>query len=156
MILTRILHLNCIRVPLKSRDKQSAIAELIDLLDANKLLLDRNAALQAVLAREQIRSTGIGTRVAIPHGKCKAVNELVMALGIAHSPIDFDSIDGKPVTMIILLVSPLDKTGPHIQALATISRLMLDEQFKDKLEKAASAEEAYELLHNKEIGRAHV
>lgn len=150
MILTRILHLNCIRVPLKSRDKQSAIAELIDLLDANKLLLDRNAALQAVLAREQIRSTGIGTRVAIPHGKCKAVNELVMALGIAHSPIDFDSIDGKPVTMIILLVSPLDKTGPHIQALATISRLMLDEQFKDKLEKAASAEEAYELLHNKE------
>jgi fructose-specific phosphotransferase system IIA component len=150
MILTRILHLNCIRVPLKSRDKQSAIAELIDLLDANKLLLDRNAALQAVLAREQIRSTGIGTRVAIPHGKCKAVNELVMALGIAHSPIDFDSIDGKPVTIIILLVSPLDKTGPHIQALATISRLMLDEQFKDKLEKAASAEEAYELLHNKE------
>jgi len=150
MILTRILHLNCIRVPLKSRNKQSAIAELIDLLDANKLLLDRNTALQAVLAREQIRSTGIGTRVAIPHGKCKAVNELVMALGIAHSPIDFDSIDGKPVTIIILLVSPLDKTGPHIQALATISRLMLDEQFKDKLEKAASAEEAYELLHNKE------
>jgi fructose-specific phosphotransferase system IIA component len=137
-------------VPLKSRDKQSAIAELIDLLDANKLLLDRNAALQAVLEREQIRSTGIGTRVAIPHGKCKAVNELVMALGIAHSPIDFDSIDGKPVTIIILLVSPLDKTGPHIQALATISRLMLDEQFKDRLEKAASAEEAYELLHNKE------
>jgi len=150
MILTRILHLNCIGVPLKSRDKQSAIAELIDLLDANKLLLDRNAALQAVLEREQIRSTGIGTRVAIPHGKCKAVNELVMALGIAHSPIDFDSIDGKPVTIIILLVSPLDKTGPHIQALATISRLMLDEQFKDRLEKAASAEEAYELLHNKE------
>jgi mannitol/fructose-specific phosphotransferase system IIA component (Ntr-type) len=73
-----------------------------------------------------------------------------MALGIAHQPIDFESIDGKPVTIIILLVSPADQTGPHIQALATISRLMLDEEFKEKLEKASSAEEVHQLLHDKE------
>jgi len=150
MILTRILRPSCIKVPVESRDKRSVIAELVDLLDANGLLLDRDVALQAVLAREQIRSTGIGGRIAIPHGKCKAVNELVMALGIAHQPIDFESIDGKPVTIIIVLVSPADQTGPHIQALATISRLMLDEGFKEKLEKAASANEVYELLSDKE------
>lgn len=150
MILTRILRPGCTKVPVESRDKRSVITELVDLLDANGLLLDKNVALQAVLAREQIRSTGIGGRIALPHGKCKAVNELVMALGIAHQPIDFDSIDGKPATIIIVLVSPADQTGPHIQALATISRLMLDEEFKEKLEKSKSSSEAYELLKDRE------
>ena len=150
MILTQILHPTCVKVPLESKNKQAAIVELIDLLDTNKLLLDKKAVMEAVLTREQTRSTGIGSGIAIPHGKCTGVKELVMAVGIAHDQIDFDSIDGKPVTTIILLVSPLDQTGPHIQALARISRLMLDEQFKHSLEKATSAEEVYEFLSNKE------
>ncbi len=73
-----------------------------------------------------------------------------MAIGIAHEPIEFESVDGKPVTILILLVSPADQTGPHIQALASISRLMLNEEFKQKLEQAASAEEVYELLNDTE------
>jgi len=73
-----------------------------------------------------------------------------MAIGIAHEPIEFESVDGKPVTILILLVSPADQTGPHIQALARISRLMLDEEFRQKLEKATSADEVYVLLNNKE------
>ena len=150
MLLTQILQPACVKVPLDGKDKQSAITELVDLLDANGLLLDRNIVLATVLAREQTRSTGIGSGIAIPHGKCKAVKELVMAIGIAHEPIDFASVDGKPVTIILLLVSPTDQTGPHIQALARISRLMLDEQFKQGLEKAASPEQVYELLSNKE------
>ena len=150
MLLTQILQPACVKVPLDGKDKQSAITELVDLLDANGLLLDRNIVLDAVLAREQTRSTGIGSGIAIPHGKCKAVKELVMAIGIAHEPIDFASVDGKPVTIILLLVSPTDQTGPHIQALARISRLMLDEQFKQGLEKATSPEQVYGLLSNKE------
>jgi len=150
MILTQILQPTCVKVPLESKDKNSAITKLVDLLDTNGLLLDRDAALEAVLEREQTKSTGIGSGIAIPHGKCKAVKELVMAIGIAHKPIDFASVDGKPVTIVILLVSPTDQTGPHIQALARISRLMLDEQFRQSLEKASSAEELYELLNNKE------
>ncbi len=150
MLLTQILQPACIKVPLEGKDKQSVITELVDLLDDNGLLLDKNVVLDAVLIREQTRSTGIGSGIAIPHGKCKAVKELVMAIGIAHEPIDFASIDGKPVAIIILLVSPADQTGPHIQALARISRLMLDEQFRQGLEKALSADEVYELLSNKE------
>lgn len=140
----------CIKVPLDAKDKQLVITELVDLLDANGLLLDRKTVLEAVLAREQTRSTGIGSGIAIPHGKCKAVKELVMAVGIAHEPIDFASVDEKPVTIVLLLVSPADQTGPHIQALARISRLMLDEKFKQGLEKATSAEQVYELLSSKE------
>jgi len=150
MILTQILQPTCVKVPLEGEDKQSVITELVDLLDTSGSLLDRNVVLEAVLAREQTRSTGIGSGIAIPHGKCKAVKELVMAIGVAGEGIDFASVDGKPVTTIFLLVSPADQTGPHIQALARISKLMLDEQFRQKLEKATSADEVYELLNNKE------
>jgi fructose-specific phosphotransferase system IIA component len=150
MILTQILQPTCVKVPLEGKDKQSVITELVDLLNTSGSLLDRNVVLEAVLAREQTRSTGIGSGIAIPHGKCKAVKELVMAIGVAGEGIDFASVDGKPVTTIFLLVSPADQTGPHIQALARISRLMLDEQFRQKLEKATSADEVYELLNNKE------
>jgi len=150
MILTQILQPSCIKVPLEGKDKKSLITELVDLLDNNGLLSDRDSALEAVLLREQTRSTGIGSGIAIPHGKCKAVKELVMAVGVVPEGIDFESVDGKPVTIIILLVSPTDKTGPHIQALARISKLMLDESFRQGIEKAASADEVYELLNTKE------
>lgn len=150
MNIYQILSPNCIKVPLKSRDKTSAITELVDVLNSNKLLLNRDVVLNAVLAREKTRSTGIGSGIAIPHGKCNGVRELVMALGIAAEPIEFESIDGKPVKIIILLTSPIDQTGPHIQALAKISRLMLDETFKTKLENSTSPENLYKLLSEKE------
>jgi len=150
MILTQILQPNCVKVPLENKDKEAVITELVDLLDANGLLLDRDVALDAVLTRERTQSTGTGAGIAIPHGKCNAVNELVMAIGIAHEPIEFESVDGKPVTILFLLISPSDQTGPHIQALARISRLMLNEEFKQKLEKVSSADEVYEILSNQE------
>ncbi|RKY25116.1 MAG: PTS sugar transporter subunit IIA [Planctomycetota bacterium] len=150
MILTQVLQPSCVKVPLEGKDKNSVITELVDLLAAEGLLGDRDVVLEAVLAREKTRSTGIGSGIAIPHGKCKAVKELVMAVGIADEPIDFASVDGKPVKIIILLVSPADQTGPHIQALAKVSRLMLDEEFKRELEHADSAENAYKLISNKE------
>jgi len=147
MILTQILQPNCVKVPVENKEKEAAITELVDLLDTNGLLLDRNVALDAVLTRERTQSTGTGAGIAIPHGKCNAVKKLIMAIGIAHEPIEFDSVDGKPVRILILLVSPTDQTGPHIQALAAISRLMLNEEFKQKLEQTASADEVYGLLN---------
>ena len=150
MILTQILQPGCIAAPLKSKNKDAAIEELVTVLAAAKQVKDARAVLEAVMEREQTRSTGIGSGIAIPHGKCTAVQELVMAVGIAAEPIDFASIDNKPVNIIVLLVSPIDKTGPHIQALARISRLLLDDQFKAKLEKASSPEEVYQLISTKE------
>jgi len=139
-----------VRVPLNSNDKNAAITELLDILEENGLLEDRAVVSDAVFNREQTRSTGIGSGIAIPHGKCDAVKNLVMAIGIARTPIDFESIDGRPVTTIILLISPTDQTGAHIQALAGISRLMLDEQFKQAFEQSESSDQAYTLLRDKE------
>lgn len=150
MVLTQILQPNCVKVPVESKTKEAVITELVDLLDARGLLSNRDTALEAVLTRERTRSTGTGSGIAIPHGKCNAVKQLVMAIGIAHEPIEFESIDDKPVTILILLVSPLDQTGPHIQALAQISRLLLDEECKHKLETAATAADIYEILRSKE------
>ena len=150
MMLTQILQPTCVKVPLTGRDKDAAITELVDILEQNGLVQNRQVALDAVFTRERTRSTGIGSGIAIPHGKCGAVRELVMALGIAHEPIDFDSVDKKPVSIVILLVSPLDQTGPHIQALARISRLMLDDAFKSELERSQSAQAAYQLLSEHE------
>jgi fructose-specific phosphotransferase system IIA component len=150
MILTQILQPNCVKVPLEGKNKDAVITELVNLLNDGKYLLDKNMVLDSVLTREQTRSTGIGSGIAIPHGKCKGVKELVMAIGTTKDPVDFASIDGKPVSIVVLLVSPTDKTGPHIQALARISRIMLDDEFKEKLEKAESPEKVYELVRDKE------
>ena len=150
MILTHILQPACVKVPLSGTDKNSVIKELIELLDANKLLINKDEVLQSVVNREATRSTGIGSGIAIPHGKCKGVKELVIAVGISRQGIDFQSIDEKPVYIVVLLASPIDKTGPHIQALARISRLMLDESFRGKLQNSTSAKELYDLIISKE------
>ncbi len=149
MLLSNILQPTCVKVPLDSTEKDAAITELIDMLDASGLIRDKACVSDAVFAREQTRSTGIGSGIAIPHGKCTAVSELVMALGITPG-VEFDSIDGRSVNIVILLVSPTDQTGPHIQALAEISRLLMDAPFKQSLEQATSSEQVYKLLRDKE------
>lgn len=150
MVLTQILEPTCVKVPVEGTNKETAIKELVDLLDAEGLLINRDQVYQAVLTRESTKSTGIGFGIAIPHGKCSGVKELVMAIGISHKGIDFQSIDGKPVHIIVLLASPIDRTGPHIQALARISRLMLDEDFKNKLQNSQTSEELFKLISEKE------
>ena len=146
MKLTEILPADCVRVPLKAADKSGAITELVDLLAERDKLTDRDTVLQAVLDRETTRSTGIGYGLAVPHGKCRGCPELVMAIGKPAHPIEFDSTDGKPVELIVLLASPPDQTGPHIQALARISRLMLMEEFRSQITGAVSAQKVYEII----------
>jgi len=146
MKLTEILDRSCVKVPMAATDKQSAIEELVALLAENGKVKDRAALLEAVLAREQSRSTGIGRGLAVPHGKCAAVDRLVMAAGKPAHPIDFASIDHQPVDVIVLLASPTDQTGPHIQALARISRLMLMEPFRRAISAAQTADQFYKVV----------
>ena len=153
MLLTDILTPQRLKVPLTGSTKQGVIEELLDLLTANGDITDRDCVLQAVLEREKTRTTGIGNGLAIPHAKCSSVMHTVMAIGTSPSGVEFDSIDQKPVTLVVLLVSPPDKTGPHIQALARISRLMTIETFRNKLDKAESAGEIYQIIKDQEQGR---
>lgn len=146
MNLLDILDERNILVPLNATDKKGVIDELVDLLASNGSVSDAESLKTAVWTRETIRTTGIGHSLAIPHGKSDAVSDLVMAIGKPAEPIDFASIDGKPVKMVVLLASPLERTSDHIQALARISRLMAGEEFRDGVYNAGSPHDVYELF----------
>ena len=146
MRLTEILKPQDIKIPLESKTKAEAIGELVQVLAESGDVTDRKKVLDAVLEREATRTTGIGNGLAIPHGKCQGTKDLVMAIGRAATPIDFQAIDGRPVSIIWMLASPPDKTGPHIHALARISRLMTIDKFRAALLQAKTPQEAYDII----------
>ena len=150
MRLSDILKPQDIKIPLEAKTKTDAIAELVNLLAANGEVGDPKKVLEAVLDREATRTTGIGNGLAIPHGKCPGVENLVMAIGKTATPIDFQAIDGRPVTLIWLLGSPPDKTGQHIHALARISRLMTIDKFRQALLAAKDAQEMFDTIVKQE------
>jgi len=150
MLITDILTVKRVKVPLESTTKEALITEMVDLLCANGGLQDRQRVLDAVLEREHTRTTGIGNGIAIPHGKTAAVTDLVMAIGRTAQPIEYDSVDQRPVSLVIMLVSPMDQTGPHIQALAHVSRLLSNDAFRNKLNHAQSAGELFKLIKQQE------
>ena len=146
MQLTDILQASCVKVPLTAVDKHGAIDELVDVLCDGTGIAVREELKEAVWAREQTRTTGIGHGIGIPHGKCNGIEKLVMAVGRAANPIDFGSIDRKPVELIFLLASPLDQTGPHIQALAMISRMLTDATLRGDIRDCEDSESLFKLL----------
>lgn len=150
MRLTEILKPQNIKAPLLATTKAEAIGELVTLLADNKDVNDPKKVLDAVLERESTRTTGIGNGLAIPHGKCTGTDHLVMAIGRPAVPVDFQAIDGRPVSLIWLLASPPDKTGPHIHALARISRLMTIDKFRHALADAKDAQEIYDAIVKQE------
>ncbi len=150
MRLSEILKPQNIKVPLEAKTKSDAIAELVNLLATNGEVMDAKSVLASVLDREATRTTGIGNGLAIPHGKCTGTDHLVMAIGRPATPIDFQAIDGRPVTLIWLLTSPPDKTGPHIHALARISRLMTIDKFRQALAAADSSQALFDAIVQQE------
>lgn len=151
MNLLDILSSCCIKVPLDSTDKKGVIDELVDVLAAQGKINDPDKLKEAVWIRETTRTTGIGHALAIPHGKSEGVPDLTMAIGKPAQPLDFASIDSRPVKLVVLLASPLDRTSDHIQALAKVSRLMAQEDFRAKIYAADSAEQVYALLQQHEL-----
>jgi nitrogen PTS system EIIA component len=146
VLLTDILKPDCVKIPLVGDSKQACIYELIDLLVDHTDIKDAEGLKQAVWQRELTRTTGIGHGIGIPHGKATGCDELRMAIGRPAEPLEFGAIDGKPVNLIILLASPLDKTGPHIQALAKISRLLVSDDLRAALQEAPTSQDLYDLL----------
>ena len=121
-----------------------------DSLEVGATIADKDKVLEAVLEREKIMSTGIGDGIAIPHGKSDAVSQLSAALGIHKRGVDFEALDGEPAFVFFLLVSPANVSGPHIKALARISRMLKNDTFKKRLIEAESAEEILGIIREEE------
>jgi len=124
---------------IKSTKKEEVIRELVDaLINAGEIeKRHRNKLIDALMAREALGSTAIGQGVAIPHAKLDGVDKLVAGFGLSKKGVDFDSLDGEPAYIFFLLVAPQDSAGPHLKALARISRLLKDKYFRDSLRSAS-------------------
>ncbi len=131
---------------LNSENKFEIIEELLDVLQRNQRLLDRETARKDVIAREGYLSTGLENGLAIPHAKTDGVDGLVIALGLKTQGVDFESLDGKPAQIIFLVLSPRDTSGPHIQSLAVISRNLKDKAKRETLLQASSEAEAARII----------
>ena len=120
---------------IKSTKKEDVMKELVDaLINAGEIEKRyRNKLIDALMSRESLGSTAIGLGIAIPHAKCDCVDKLVAAFGLSRKGVDFDSLDGELAYIFFLLVAQQDSAGPHLKALARISRLLKDKYFRDTL-----------------------
>ena len=146
MNLKSVLTPDTISLNLKGSTKEQIINELLDILVAAGKITDREAAYNAVMDREQKMSTGMKHSIAIPHGKSATIRDLVAAIGISEKPVDFDSLDHEPCRIFIMTLSPVEKTGPHLQFLAEISLLFKSAEKRQEILNAPSAEAILKVL----------
>ena len=119
---------------LQATDKRGILEELASYMAGRHPRIDRATLARVLIEREQLASTAIGEGVAIPHGKLGAVGEIVACLGRATAGVDFDSMDGQPTYLFFVLVAPETSTGAHLKALARISRVFKDPEFRKQVE----------------------
>ncbi|HON12749.1 MAG: PTS sugar transporter subunit IIA [Spirochaetota bacterium] len=146
MNLKSVLSRDTVCLHLKGTTKEEIINELLDVLVQSGKIKDREAALAAVMDRERKMSTGMKHGIAIPHGKSPTVHELVACIGISDNPVDFDSLDHEPCRIFIMTLSPIDKTGPHLQFLAEVSLLFKSSEKRAEILAAKTPEEVLRVL----------
>ena len=138
MRLSELLNPQAITTRLRARTKRDAIVELVELLEAGHGVESQGEILDRVLRREAMMSTGIGNGVAIPHGKAKIVDRLVAACGVSPDGVEYESVDGEPASLFVLLVAPESGGAMHVKVLANISRLLKEESVRRTLRESQS------------------
>lgn len=139
---------DAILTDIKATKKEEAIKELVEGLvavgevDKN----NRTKLISALMERESLGSTAIGQGIAIPHAKSDCVTKLTGAFGLSKKGVDFDSLDGEKVYIFFLLVAPIDSAGPHLKALARISRLLKDKYFRDNLRLCVDSQSVIKII----------
>jgi PTS system fructose-specific IIA component/PTS system nitrogen regulatory IIA component len=139
---------DAIRSHVDADTKEGVIREMAQsLVEAGSIAPgDLESIIKAVMKREDLGSTGIGRGVAVPHTKHPSVSRLVGTVAVSHSGVDFESLDGEPVQLFFLLVSPPDRPGDHLRALENISRQLRDETFCRQLKSAKGPIDIQHLL----------
>ena len=146
MNLKTILTKETISLHLKGTNKEGIINELLDILVAAKKIENREAAYKAIMDREEKMSTGMKHGIAIPHGKSPTIKDLVACIGVSDNPVDFDSLDHQPCRIFIMTLSPVEKTGPHLQFLAEISLLFKNAEKRQEIMNASTSDDVVKVL----------
>jgi fructose-specific phosphotransferase system IIA component len=135
---------------LEGRSKNEIIDAMVELVALSPKVVDKEKVRAAIFEREKIMSTGVGNGFAIPHGKTDAVTDIVAAFAVTAEPIEYDSLDEKPVRLVFLLVGKNNMVGPHIKLLSRISRLMNKEEFRNRLVAVHTPAEILDLFKQEE------
>jgi PTS system nitrogen regulatory IIA component len=146
MNLKTVITTDTIDLHLKGSTKTEIINELLDILVRTGKIQDKAAALNAVMEREDKMSTGMKHGIAIPHGKSAVIQDLVACIGVSEKPVDFDSLDHEPCRIFIMTLSPVEKTGPHLQFLAEVSLLFKSAEKREEILNAKTPEEILKIL----------
>ncbi|MBU1084654.1 MAG: PTS sugar transporter subunit IIA [Candidatus Omnitrophota bacterium] len=152
MKIIELLDKEAVSVDIQSKDKDSVLSEIVGLLVSSGTVKksDNEEILRRLKERESLGSTGIGKGVAIPHAKCPKVKKMTAAFGISKNGVDFKSLDGEPTYIFFLLVAPGETPGPHLKALARISRLLDDKFVRDRLRAAGNAKDLLKVIKEEE------
>ena len=150
MKISEILDKQAIKIGVTAVTKEDTLKELVKILAQVEDIGDPDGIVKALIERENLGSTGIGQGIAIPHGKTDKVKRLIAVLGISKSGVNFDALDGEPVYIFFLLVAPKATAGPHLKALAQISRLLRDSYFCELIRKCKTEEEVFNLIKHEE------
>jgi len=148
MNLKTVLNKETISLNLKGTNKAEIINELLDILVGAGKVEDREAAYSAIMDREEKMSTGMKHGIAIPHGKSTTIKDLVACIGVSANPVEFDSLDGQPCRIFIMTLSPVEKTGPHLQFLAEVSLLFKNAEKRKDIISASTPEDVIKVLAN--------
>lgn len=149
MKISEIMTEKNIFIGVKASSKRELLQELS--VQAAKISgFDERTIFDTLLERENLGSTGFGSSTALPHGRFASLPKVITLLAKLQTPIDFDAIDGKPVDLVFVLLSPEDCGADHLTALATISRILKDESLCSKLRQISSTEEIYALLNSED------
>lgn len=146
MNLKTVLTVDTVNLHLKGTTKEAIIDEMLDILVQAGKVKDKAVARACVLDRERKMSTGMKHSIAIPHGKTDSVDDLVACMGISENPVDFDSLDQEPCRIFIMTLSPVDKTGPHLQFLAEVSLLFKSAEKRQEILKSTDKAEVIRIL----------
>lgn len=145
MRISDVLHKDAILLNLEARDKKGVIEELVRPV-ARLVDVEFDELFRVLMERERLGSTGIGGGIAIPHGKLKGLERLILAYGASGKGVDFESIDGKPAHIFFLLVTPENSIDIHLKLLARISRFLKNDLFRERLRAARSPEEVLGII----------
>jgi PTS system nitrogen regulatory IIA component len=135
---------------LTATTKREVLQELSRVLPPELFPERQDEVVNILLEREKLGSTGIGDGIAIPHGKIGGLSRIVMTFGRSGRGIDFNSMDGKPVNLFFLLMAPENSAGQHLKALAKISRMLKDDQFRKNLADASDTDELHQVILRKD------
>jgi len=144
------LNKKAVSANLKATDKEGVIRELVDLLAKAEDIKNKEELIKALLVRESLGSTGIGQGIGIPHAKTSNVKNLVAAFGLSQRGVNFDSLDGESAYIFFLLIAPEESAGPHLKALARISRMLKDKYFRELLKKAKDEKEILHIIQDED------